>query len=124
MVRLRGSARAYGRMNNRAFGYNASWPAGGLEIDDAGIELVVWGRRYSIAKEVISRIHYYRLPRPYIRIFHVKQSLPAALLFGTLRFRSLKRALSDHGYSVAATFWIEPERDMDYLSAASAEGSS
>jgi hypothetical protein len=101
-------------MNDRAFGFNASWPTGGLKIDDTGIEVIVFKRRYTVAREFITSIHYYRLPRPYIRIFHMQHSLPPALLFGTLRYGLLKRALRDHGYSIAATFWIEPEMDMDY----------
>lgn len=118
MVRLRGSARAYGRLNDRAYGYNASWPVGGLKIDDSGIEVIVWRRCYSVSREFITNIHYYRLPRPYIRIFHMQRSLPSALLFGTLRYGSLRRALCDHGYSITATFWIEPEIDRDYLRSA------
>jgi hypothetical protein len=114
-VFLKGSVRAYGDLHGRACSIRASFPFGELRIGGDFIRLKLFREELVIPREKVLRVHYYILPRPYIRIFHSDENVPAVVQFGTLRGVKLKNSLRRFGFTIEKTYWVEPRNEMDYL---------
>lgn len=95
--RLRGSSVVYGRGLSGGGG-KAAWPVGSIEIHPEYISLRLAFRKVVIERAQLRRIHWFRLPRPHIRLFHNDPKLPLHVYFGTMRERKLRSALKHCGY--------------------------
>lgn len=108
---IRGSARAYSGPSQPRVFTNASWPWGLIRISEKEIQLKLFRTIYCLMKPEIEKIHWYKFPRPYIRLYHSKHEIPIVLLFGTFRSKKLKSALLRNGFTIEAEFWLGPLLD-------------
>jgi hypothetical protein len=108
MIKLRGSVRIYGQ----GCSYRATWPLGTLTITTDRLEFRVIGRKFELHHSHIEKIHYYALPRPYIRVFHSNENVPKLVQFGTLHGKKLCASLKRFDFPLTRSYLVEPSSDI------------